>query len=125
MAKSQIKLTESELDILVVLWSKEEASVREVHNELAKTKTSGYTTTLKLMQIMYDKGLVKRDERSKAHLYKPAVSRAKMQKQYLSKTIKGLFDGDSGTLALQALALKKPSKEKAEEIRKYLISLKK
>lgn len=125
MAQTQIKLTDTELDILTVLWEKQEASVREVHNELAKTRTAGYTTTLKLMQIMHEKGLVKRDERVKAHVYKPTVSKKKVQKQYLNKMIKGLFGGSSGELALQALTIKKPSKEKAEEIRKYLVSLKK
>ena len=64
-----IKPTESELEILQVLWSKGLATVREVHEELSKTKDAGYTTTLKLMQIMNEKGLVKRDDSMRTHIY--------------------------------------------------------
>mgnify|MGYP003810511365 CR=1 FL=1 len=126
MANSNhIRLTESELDILMILWQKGEASVREVHQVLSKTKDSGYTTTLKLMQIMFEKGLVKRDEKNKAHLYKPTVNRQKIQKQYLNKMIKGLFAGSSGELILQALMIKKPTLDEAEAIKKQLVNVKK
>ena len=81
-----IKPTESELEILQVLWQKGTASVREVHEELAKSKDVGYTTTLKLMQIMFEKGLVKRDATFKTHIYEAQVSRDKTQKHLLSKT---------------------------------------
>ena len=70
-----IKPTESELEILQVLWKKKNASVREVHEELSRTKDAGYTTTLKLMQIMFEKGLVKRDATLKTHFYEAAVSK--------------------------------------------------
>ena len=80
-----IKPTESELEILQVLWDRGLASVREVHEELSKTKDAGYTTTLKLMQIMHEKGLVKRDDSIKTHIYQPAVSREKTQKHLLGK----------------------------------------
>ena len=70
-----IKPTDSELEILQVLWNRGLASVREVHEELSKSKDAGYTTTLKLMQIMHEKGLVKRDDSVKTHIYQPAVSR--------------------------------------------------
>ncbi|MBP6431086.1 MAG: BlaI/MecI/CopY family transcriptional regulator, partial [Ferruginibacter sp.] len=66
------KPTESELEILQVLWNNNTASVRTVHEELLKTKDCGYTTTLKLMQIMFEKGLVTRDDSNKIHVYKPA-----------------------------------------------------
>ncbi|WP_315815973.1 BlaI/MecI/CopY family transcriptional regulator [Paraflavitalea speifideaquila] len=72
-----IKPTESELEILQVLWEKGTASVREVHEQLLKVKDAGYTTTLKLMQIMFEKGLVKRDDSIKTHIYQAAVSREK------------------------------------------------
>lgn len=65
-----IKPTESELEILRVLWDKEKATVREVHEVLSATKDAGYTTTLKLLQIMFEKGLVKRDDSSKTHIYR-------------------------------------------------------
>src|ERR1700761_1400089 len=83
MSTRTIKPTESELEILQVLWEKDKASVREVHEELLKTKEAGYTTTLKLMQIMYEKGLVSRDDTFKTHIYKPAVSREKTQQHLL------------------------------------------
>eukprot|EP01039_Chlorochromonas_danica_P018577 gene18577-22369_t len=70
-----IKPTESELEILQVIWKKGECSVREVHEELTKNKDAGYTTTLKLMQIMHDKGLVERDTTAKTHLYRAVITR--------------------------------------------------
>jgi len=120
-----LKPTESELDILKILWSKEKATVREVHDELSKTKDSGYTTTLKLMQIMFEKGLVKRDDSNKTHIYQPAISRQKTQKQFLDKMINTLFAGSSAQLVLQALGNQKTSKDEIEEIQKYLDNLKK
>src|SRR5258707_8370116 len=82
-----LKPTESELEILQVLWNEKAATVRTVHEELSKTKDSGYTTTLKLMQIMFEKGLVTRNDSSKTHIYQPAVSREKTQTQFLNKMI--------------------------------------
>ena len=84
------KPTESELEILQVLWEKNSATVREVHEELLKTKDAGYTTTLKLMQIMFDKGLATRDSSSKTHIYQPAVSRENTQALFLNKMIDSL-----------------------------------
>jgi BlaI family transcriptional regulator, penicillinase repressor len=78
-----IKPTESELEILQVLWVKGTASVRDVHEELSKTKEAGYTTTLKLMQIMHEKGIVKRDDSIKTHIYQAAVTRERTQKHLL------------------------------------------
>ena len=95
--------TESELEILQVLWNKESATVRTVHEELSKTKDSGYTTTLKLMQIMFEKGLVTRDDRNKTHIYQPAVTREKTQKQFLNKMIDTLFAGSPASLASRKL----------------------
>lgn len=120
-----IKPTESELEILQVLWSRETASVREVHEELAKTKDVGYTTTLKLMQIMHEKGLVKRDDSIKTHIYQPAVSREKTQKHLLGKMINTLFGGSPAELVLQTLGNHKPSPEELEEIQQFLNNLKK
>ncbi len=119
-----LKPTESELEILKILWNKETATVRDVHAELSKTKESGYTTTLKLMQIMFEKGLVKRDDRNKTHVYEPAISKQKTQKQFLDKMINTLFAGSSTQLVLQALGNQKSSKEELEEIQKYLDTLK-
>ena len=120
-----IKPTESELEILQVLWAKGTASVREVHEELAKSKDVGYTTTLKLMQIMFEKGLVKRDATFKTHIYEPQVSRDKTQKHLLNKMIDTLFGGSSTQLVLQALGNHKASDEELEEIQQLLNNLKK
>src|SRR6266487_4496212 len=89
----QIKPTESELEILQVLWEKGRATVREVHEELSAYKDSGYTTTLKLMQIMFEKGIVKRDDSNKTHIYTPNVSKEKTQPQMVGKMGGGLFGG--------------------------------
>ena len=120
-----IKPTESELEILQVLWERGTASVRDVHEELAKTKEVGYTTTLKLMQIMFEKGLVKRDATFKTHIYEPAVSRDKTQKHLLNKMIDNLFGGSPTQLVLQALGNHKASTQELEEIQQLLNNLKK
>ena len=126
MATSKtIKPTESELEILNILWRKGNASVREVHEELLQTKEAGYTTTLKLMQIMHEKGLVKRDDSIKTHIYQAAVSKEKTQKQLLNKMINTVFGGSPGELVMQALGNHKASAEELEEIQKILDNLKK
>lgn len=93
-----IKPTESELEILQILWEKGLATVREVHEELAKTKDAGYTTTLKLMQIMNEKGLVRRDDSMRTHIYQAAVNKEKTQKHLLNKMIDSLFGGSPPSL---------------------------
>jgi BlaI family transcriptional regulator, penicillinase repressor len=120
-----IKPTESELEILRILWERNKVSVRQVHEELAKSKDAGYTTTLKLMQIMFEKGLVGRDDSMKIHIYYPIVSREKTQKQLLGKMITNLFGGSSTELVLHALGNHKASPEELEEIQKLLNNLKK
>lgn len=120
-----IKPTESELEILQVLWDRGQASVRDVHEELLKTKEAGYTTTLKLMQIMHEKGLVKRDDSIKTHIYQAAVSKEKTQKHLLGKMIDTLFGGSPTQLVMQALGNHKASDVELEEIQKLLDNLKK
>ena len=121
----QIKPTESELEILQVLWDKGNATVREVHEELSAYKDSGYTTTLKLMQIMFEKGLVRRDDSNKTHVYTPNVSKEKTQRQLVGKMVDSLFGGSASQLAMQALGTSQPSKEELDEIQKLLNDLKK
>jgi BlaI family penicillinase repressor len=127
MASKYVKPTESELEILQVLWIKGLATVREVHEELIKGKDIGYTTTLKLMQIMHDKGLVKRDESMRTHVYQAAVNKEKTQKHLLTKMIDSLFGGSSTQLVLQALGNSdgKASAEEIEQIQTLLDNLKK
>lgn len=124
MPNKHQKPTESELDILRFLWQHQEASVREVHEEFIATKDVGYTTTLKLMQIMHEKGLVIRDDKSKVHIYKPNVSQEKTQKQFLPKFINTLFSGSATKLVMQTLGNHKPSAEEIEEIQTMLNQLK-
>ena len=118
------KPTESELDILAILWERKTATVREVHEELLKHKDAGYTTTLKLMQIMFEKSLVTRDDSNKTHIYKPSVSKEKTQKHFLNKMINRLFAGSSTELVLQALGNKNPSEEELERIQLLIKELK-
>ena len=125
MSKSSpLKPTESELEILQVLWNKKTATVREVHEILSEQKDAGYTTTLKLMQIMHEKGLVTRDDSSKTHIYQANVSREKTQQHLLGKMMNGLFGGSTSQLVMQALGNKKPSKTEIDEIQKLLDELK-
>ena len=119
-----IKPTESELEILQTLWSRGLATVRDVHEDLAKTKDVGYTTTLKLMQIMHEKGLVKRDDSMRTHVYQAAVNKEKTQKHLLSKMIDNLFGGSPTQLVIQALGEHKASPEEIEKIQALLNNLK-
>ena len=119
-----IKPTESELEILQVLWKKGLATVREVHEELAALKDAGYTTTLKLMQIMNEKGLVKRDDSMRTHVYQAAVSKEKTQKHLLGKMIDSLFGGSSTQLVIQALGESKATEEELAKIQEMIDSLK-
>ncbi len=125
MDKSKmIKPTEGELEILGVLWNTGAASVRTVHEEICKSKDAGYTTTLKLMQIMFEKGLVTRDSSSKTHIYLAAVSREKTQKQFVNKIINSLFAGSSADLVMQALGGNQASPDELEKIQSLINELK-
>jgi predicted transcriptional regulator len=117
--------TEGELEILAVLWNKQSATVREVNEELSKKKDAGYTTTLKLMQIMHEKGLVNRNDSSKTHIYMPAVSRDNTRSLMLSRMIDNLFAGSSAELVMQALGNNCPDKKELEEISLLIESLRK
>jgi len=118
-----IKPTESELEILQILWQKGDSTVRDVHEELTLNKEAGYTTTLKLMQIMAEKGLVERDTTNRTHIYKAAVSQGEAQKHYLDKMITNVFNGSAANLVMQALGNHKSSKSEIEAIKQYLDQL--
>jgi predicted transcriptional regulator len=115
-----IKATESELEILQVLWKKGQATVRDVHDELAKNKVVGYTTTLKLMQIMDEKGLVERDTSAKTHIYKPLLSLEQAQNTALDKILSTVFKGSTADLVIQALGQHRASNDEIEAIKNYL-----
>ncbi len=122
---SNPKPTESELSILKILWNKGQASVREVHEALSEHKISGYTTTLKLMQIMFEKGIVSRDDSSKVHIYQPNISKENTQQQLVGKMIDTLFGGSSSQLVLQALGNHQPNEAELAEIEALIAQLKK
>lgn len=120
-----LKPTESELEILQVLWQKGKATVREVHEELVTAKDIGYTTTLKLMQIMNDKGLVNRDDSARTHVYKAATDKENTQKFLLNKFIGNLFGGSSTQLVMQALGSQQVTEEELDQIQSLIDNLKK
>jgi predicted transcriptional regulator len=120
---SQPKPTESELEILNILWEKGPCTVRDIHEVLAETKESGYTTTLKLMQIMHEKGLVKRDTASKTHIYEANISQEDTQGQLVKKMIDTVFNGSAMDLVMQALGNHKASKKEIEQIKEYLAEI--
>jgi predicted transcriptional regulator len=122
-AAKHVKPTESELEILQILWDKEQATVRDVHEILEKTKDVGYTSTLKLMQIMHEKGLVDRDTSAKTHIYRALINQEKTQQQLVSKMIDNVFNGSAARLVMQALGNNSASNEELEEIKKYLDNL--
>lgn len=119
----QAKPTESELEILSILWPIKKATVREIHEKLAETKDTGYTTTLKQMQMMHAKGLLKRDEQNRTHIYFPAVDEQVTQKSLLSNFVSTAFGGSSKNLVMQALGQGNTSKEELDEIRAFLDQL--
>lgn len=123
MSIKNIKPTESELEILQILWQKEHCTVRDVHEALDK-KDAGYTTTLKLMQIMHEKGLVERDTTAKTHIYKALLNQEKTQQQLVNKMIDNVFNGSAARLVMQALGNQSASKEEIDLIKEYLDKLK-
>lgn len=120
---NQAKPTESELEILQILWEKGQCTVRDVHEILTRNKEAGYTTTLKLMQIMHEKGLVERDTTAKTHVYKALASQQKTQQQMVSRLIDNAFNGSAASMVMQALGNHSSSKDEIEAIKKYLEEL--
>ena len=118
--KSTPRPTDAELAILNVLWEHGPSTVREVHESLSRTQDSGYTTILKLMQIMTDKGLVVRDESQRAHVYTASASAQKTQRQLLGDLIDRAFGGSPAKLVMQALSTTKASTEELSAIRHML-----
>lgn len=122
---NNLKPTESELEILQILWEKGQATVREVHEILEKSKDSGYTTTLKLMQIMHEKGLVARDTSSKTHIYRALQNQEKTQQHLVNKMIDNVFNGSAARMVMQALGNHTTSKDEINAIKEYLDQLSK
>jgi len=115
--------TGAELDILAALWRLGAATVREVHDSLAKD--SGYTTTLKQMQLMTEKGLLKRSERFRTHVYEAGVPKEQTQRQIMSDLLRRAFEGSAASLVMGALAAQPATHEELHEIRRLLEELEK
>jgi predicted transcriptional regulator len=115
--------TDAELAILGVLWREGPSTVREVHERLQEATGTGYTTVLKLMQIMAEKGLVDRDESQRAHVYRPRVSADRTQHQLVSDLVQRAFGGSATRLAMQALSTQKSTPEELAELRRMLDEL--
>jgi BlaI family transcriptional regulator, penicillinase repressor len=111
------KPTESELELLRILWTIEPATVRDIYESLNRERASGYTTILKMLQIMTTKGLVVRDEGNRAHVYRAAMSQDAMQSRMLRDLSMRLFSGSATQLAMHALAMEQASPNELEEIR--------
>lgn len=112
--------TPSELEILRALWRRGPSTVREVLEELPGEPAPGYTTVLKLLQIMHQKGLVERDESARSHVYRPAASRDETQRQMVGSLVRRAFEGSAAQLVMQALAGEEASDEELARVREYL-----
>ena len=114
------KPTDAELTIQRVLWARGPSTVRQVHDELATARSTGYTTTLKLLQIMAEKGLVRRDESDRTHVYAARATEEQTQKQLTQDLLDRAFDGSAMKLVMQALSSRRSSREELDEIRELL-----
>jgi len=121
--KPFIKPTEKELEILQILWKEGPVAVKDVHESMGGDHQNGYTTILKLMQIMHEKGLVTRQKSGKLHLYKAIASQEHTRQFIIDKMIHTVFQGSAMQLVMSALGNKKSSKEELTEIRRYLEKL--
>lgn len=121
MKKSKpTKPTDAELSIFRVLWQRGPSTVREVWEQLSPEQGTGYTTVLKLMQIMFEKGLLARDETSRSHVYRAAHSQEQTQREVIGHLLERVFSGSAPQLVMQALAAKKATRAELAEIRKLL-----
>jgi predicted transcriptional regulator len=112
--------TDAELELLTVLWSRGPSTVREVHETIARRRPTQYTTVLKQMQIMAAKGLVRRDEKQRAHVYEAARPREWTQRQLAGDFLRRAFDGSAARLMVGALSARKTSKKELAELRRLL-----
>jgi BlaI family transcriptional regulator, penicillinase repressor len=115
--------TGAELEILGVLWERGPSTVREVHDRLAQGRELGYTTVLKLLQIMAEKGLVRRDESQRAHVYAARIPAEQTRRQLVGDLLDRAFGGSAALLVQQALSSKRPSAQELSRIRVYLDEL--
>ncbi|HXS93412.1 MAG TPA: BlaI/MecI/CopY family transcriptional regulator [Candidatus Limnocylindrales bacterium] len=112
--------TDSELEILTVLWSRGPSTVRDVHETIVQSRPAQYTTVLKLLQIMAEKGLVRRDEKQRAHVYEASRPREETQRQLAGDLLQRAFGGSAKSLMMGALSARKASKKELAELKKFL-----
>ena len=112
-----IKPTDAELEILEILWEKGPSSVRDIHNVLKNKRDLFYTTTLKTMQLMVEKGLLTRDTTQRSHIYDVSINKQTVEKTLIEKLANSVFKGSSSRLIMSALGHSKPSKEELDEIK--------
>ena len=117
------KPTDSELAILQLLWQQGPSTVKVVHEALSATRDIGYTTALKLMQIMHEKGLLTRERQGKTHVYQPAVSQEKIQNQLLNKLMDSAFQGSAMKLIMQALGNDNTTADELTQIKSFIEKL--
>ncbi len=117
---SRPRPTDGELEILRVLWERGASTVRQVHETLEARRPAGYTTVLKLLQIMTEKGLVRRDESERAHIYEARVPREETERQLVGDLLEKAFSGSASALVMRALSSKKTSPEELARIRRLL-----
>ena len=121
MKKSKVaKPTDAELAVLRVLWQRGPSTVRDVWEKLSPEQGTGYTTVLKIMQIMFEKGLLARDESMRSHVYRAAHSEEQTQREVVGQLLERVFAGSAPKLVMQALAAKKATRAELAEIRKLL-----
>ncbi|MCK5078900.1 MAG: BlaI/MecI/CopY family transcriptional regulator [Bacteroidales bacterium] len=123
MAEKKNKPTEAELDILTILWEQGPSSVRIVNVKLNKMRSVGYTTTLKQLQIMHEKGLVSRVNDGRTHIYTAERGKEETQKQLLDRLLEAAFGGSASKLVMQVLGNHKSSRRELEEIKKLIQKL--
>lgn len=123
MADAAPRPTPAETEILAVLWDRGPSTVRAVLDALEPTRDIGYTTVLKLLQIMTGKGLVLRDESDRTHVYRAARAREVVQRELVGDLIDRAFDGSAAELVMRALSSAKPTAEEIEKIREHLDAL--
>ena len=112
--------TEVEMQILRILWELGPSPVRDIHRRLEAAKGTNYSTTVKMLAVMLQKGLLKRDEDAQPHVYRPALTRAKTGKRMLDDLIEKVYDGSAMSLVLQALSSRKATKAELDEVRQIL-----
>ena len=120
MGRMQLRPTDAELSILRVLWERGPSTVRQVHEALSDTRDTGYTTTLKLMQIMAEKGLVERDETARTHIYAAIAGQEQTQNQLVKDLADRAFGGSAAALVLRALSTDDATDAELKEIRKLI-----